>query len=56
MSKHTPGPWTYFHKAKYSEHHVSLPSNGGMRLALFPNGCPTENPEHDARLIAAAPR
>lgn len=56
MNKHTPGPWTYFYKNKYDEHHVSLPLIGqSMRLGLFEDGCPTENPEADARLIAAAP-
>lgn len=54
-SKHTPGPWTVFYKPKYDEWHVSVPRapGGGMKLALFADGCPTG--EHDARLIAAAP-
>lgn len=53
---HTPGPWEYFYKPKYDEHHVSLPLPGQtMRLALFVDGCPSERPEADARLIAAAP-
>lgn len=57
MSNRTPGPWAYFHKWKYNSHHVSLPlTGGGMRLGLFPrDGIETENPEADARLIAAAP-
>ena len=51
----TPGPWTYFPKPKYNEHHVSIPMEGsGMRLALFDTGCQTERPEQDARFIAAA--
>lgn len=54
--RHTPGPWTYFPKRKYGEHHVSVPiKDSGMRLALFPDGIDTENPVADARLIAAAP-
>ena len=56
MSAHTPGPWTYFYKSKYDEWHVSVPLEGQtMRLGLFPDGCPSERPEADARLIAAAP-
>jgi len=53
---HTPGPWVSFYKHKYNEWHVGVPvSSGSMKLALFPDGCPTENPESDCRLIAAAP-
>lgn len=56
MSIPTLGPWFYFYKRKYDEHHVSLPLHGQtMRLQLFDNGCTTENAEADARLIAAAP-
>ncbi|MET0210352.1 MAG: hypothetical protein ABW220_15005 [Burkholderiaceae bacterium] len=55
-AKHTPGPWTYFPKEKYAEHHVSVPLPGRtFKQALFPDGCPTANAEADARLIAAAP-
>jgi hypothetical protein len=51
----TPGPWRYFPKSKYNEHHVSLPVEGGsMRLALFADGCRTERPEQDAKFIAEA--
>ena len=54
--KHTPGPWIVFHKHKYNEWHVSVPTPGkNMRLGLFDNGIQTDNPEADARLIAAAP-
>lgn len=53
---HTPGPWVYFYKHKYDEHHVSLPLIGqSMRLGLFDDGCRSENAEANARLIAAAP-
>jgi hypothetical protein len=53
---HTPGPWVSFYKDKYKEWHVGVPvSSGSMKLALFPDGCPTENPGPDCRLIAAAP-
>lgn len=56
MSKHTPGSWDVFHKHKYDEWHVSVPVSGSsMRLGLFNNGIRSENPEADARLIAAAP-
>jgi hypothetical protein len=56
MAEHTPGPWTAFYKHKYQEWHVSVPmQSGGMLLGLFPDGVPTENPEADAHLIAAAP-
>jgi hypothetical protein len=56
MSAHTPGPWTCFYKHKYDEWHVSVPvSEGTMKLALFDDGVRSENPEADARLIAAAP-
>lgn len=51
----TPGPWVYFPKPKYNEHHVSLPIAGSsMRAALFDDGCRTERPEQDAKFIAAA--
>jgi len=51
----TPGPWEYFPKPKYSEHHVSIPVNGStMRMALFAEGCQTERSEQDAKFIAAA--
>lgn len=54
--KHTHGPWAYFYKSKYNEHHVSIAMNGqSMKLAIFPDGCPSQNPEADSRLIAAAP-
>lgn len=58
MSKHTPGPWTAFYKAKYDEWHVSVPMEGAtMKLGLFHGGIPTATicREYDARLIAAAP-
>lgn len=56
MSKHTPGPWSVFYKSKYDEWHVSVPlSTGSMKWALFDDGIRSENPEADARLIAAAP-
>ncbi len=57
MNAHTPGPWTAFHKHKYDEWRVSVPIGdaSSMKLALFPDGIPTPNPEADARLIAAAP-
>lgn len=55
-SRHTPGPWVSFYKDKYKEWHVGVPlSTGSMKLALFPDGCPTDNPGPDCRLIAAAP-
>jgi len=55
-AQHTPGPWEAFFKHKYDEWHVSIPmSDGGMRWALFDDGVRSENPEGDARLIAAAP-
>lgn len=51
----TPGPWTYFYKHKYNEHHVSVPLQGqSFKLALFEDGCPTERPAADAAYIAAA--
>tara|TARA_R110000868_G_scaffold117383_1_gene311867 strand:+ start:149 stop:466 length:318 start_codon:yes stop_codon:yes gene_type:complete len=53
---HTPGPWNAFYKNKYNEWHVSVPMpHGTMKLGLFDNGIPSDNPEADARLIAAAP-
>jgi hypothetical protein len=53
---HTPGPWNVFYKSKYDEWHVSVPtSSGSMKWALFDDGIRSENPEADARLIAAAP-
>lgn len=55
-ANHTPRPWVYFYKDKYKEWHVGVPiGTGSMKVALFPDGCPTENPEADCRLIAAAP-
>ena len=55
-TKHTPAPWKVFYKHKYNEWHVALPTPGkAMMLGLFENGIQTENPEADARLIAAAP-
>lgn len=55
-AKHTPGPWNVFYKSKYDEWHVSTPIDGSsMKRALFPDGIRTDNPEADARLIAAAP-
>ena len=54
--KHTLGPWVYFYKHKYDEHHVAVPALGrSFKLALFDNGCQSENAEADARLISAAP-
>jgi hypothetical protein len=49
----TPGPWACFYKQKYDEWHVSVPVNGptAMKLALFPNGIPTECREADANAI-----
>lgn len=45
-----------FYKDKYKEWHVGVPtSSGSMKIALFPDGCPTDNPEGDCRLIASAP-
>ncbi len=56
MNKHTPGPWQAFYKSKYDEWHVSIPMPGSsMGWALFDDGVRSENPEADARLIAAAP-
>ena len=56
VRQHTPGPWTCFYKSKYDEWHVSVPmSQGSMNWALFDDGVRSENPEADARLIAAAP-
>lgn len=56
VMQHTPGPWTCFYKSKYDEWHVSVPmSQGSMKWALFDDGVRSENPEADARLIAAAP-
>lgn len=53
---HTRGPWVSFYKDKYREWHVGVPvSTGSMKVALFPDGCPTENPEADCHLIATAP-
>lgn len=53
---HTPGPWNVFYKSKYDEWHVSVPmATGSMKWALFDDGIRSENPEADARLIAAAP-
>lgn len=55
-NNHTPGPWASFYKHKYDEWHVGVPmTSGSMKLALFPNGIPTDNPEADCNLIAAAP-
>lgn len=53
----TPGPWSYFPKRKYNEHHVSVPLGDGsqMSLGLFPDGVPTAHPEADGQLIALAP-
>lgn len=56
VRQHTPGPWACFYKHKYDEWHVSVPmSEGSMKWALFDDGVRSENPEADARLIAAAP-
>ena len=56
VMQHTPGPWTCFYKSKYDEWHVSVPmSEGSMKWPLFDDGVRSENPEADARLIAAAP-
>jgi hypothetical protein len=55
-AQHTPGPWEAFYKSKYGEWHVSVPIAGSnMKWAIFDDGIRTENPEADARLIAAAP-
>jgi hypothetical protein len=49
----TEGPWTAFHKSKYDEWHVSVPSpEGGMNLALFFDGCGGPNPRYDSQHIA----
>lgn len=48
----TRGPWTSFYKSKYDEYHVGV-GPGPMRLALFTDGCPTENPDRDTKHIAA---
>ena len=58
----THGPWHYFYKSKYDEHHVSIPpgadypvslaSAKGFRLPLFPDGCPTG--KGDAEFVAHA--
>lgn len=51
----TPGPWQYFEKPKYDEHHVSLPIEGtSLRRPLFVDGCNSDRPEADAMFIAAA--
>lgn len=51
----TPGPWVYFPKTKYNEHHVTVPIEGRtMQLGLFEDGCQTERPEADAKFIAGA--
>lgn len=56
LKGHTPGPWKVFPKLKYNEWHVSVPMEGTqMRLGLFADGVPGNNPEADARLIGAAP-
>lgn len=56
LKGHTQGPWEVFPKLKYNEWHVSVPMEGAqMRLGLFADGVPGNNPEPDARLIAAAP-
>jgi len=52
---HTPGPWSVFYKHKYNEWHVSVPMAEGSMWAIAPDGIQTDNPEGDARLIAAAP-
>ena len=51
----TPGPWTYFPKRKYNEHHVGVPAYGtdmNLKMDLFPDGCPSG--EADAKFIAHA--
>lgn len=56
LKGHTPGPWEVFPKMKYNEWHVSVPIEGTLlRLGLFADGVPSNNPEADARLIGAAP-
>lgn len=51
--KASPAPWIHFYKHKYDEWHVGVSQpEGGMKLALFSDGCPTERPEGDAALIA----
>lgn len=53
---HTPGPWAAFYKNKYDEWHVAIPIPGRTStFSLFDDGVRSENPEADARLIAAAP-
>jgi len=52
-AKASPAPWTHFYKHKYDEWHVGVTQpKGGMNLALFPDGCPTERPKGDTVLIA----
>ena len=48
----TPRPWQAFYKRKYNEYHVSVPAGDGtgMSIAMFPDGCPTGEP--DAEFIA----
>ena len=54
-AKATPGEWVCFYKHKYDEWHVSVPmAESSMKLGLFRDGIPSDNPEHDAELIAAA--
>ncbi|MCL2215419.1 MAG: hypothetical protein FWB91_00230 [Defluviitaleaceae bacterium] len=51
----SPGPWVYFHKRKYEEHHVGVPSaqvKPFSKIALFSDGCPTGSA--DAEFIAHA--
>ncbi|KQQ99819.1 hypothetical protein [Deinococcus sp. Leaf326] len=57
LGNSTPGPWAYFPKRKYNEHHVSVPlgDGSGFTQGLFPDGVPTANPEADGQLIALAP-
>lgn len=49
----SPAPWSYFYKSKYDEWHVgAAQAVGGMKIALFQDGCPTECAESDTALIA----
>lgn len=53
------GPWKFFYKHKYKEYHVSIPSEDGSSIALFPDGLKVGNYEKqiesNCRLIASAP-
>jgi hypothetical protein len=58
MSKHTPGPWGYRHNSDYGD--FILTSAGDIQIIGGCGCCESpfldgDNPEADARLIAAAP-